>query len=87
MTNLEMARMINKTAKAAIKSIKSTMPADTKAVEINYSLPYVAIVCPDSSEYFFQGEEAENLLEQAIATSNKFNVTVDNVLIWQSQGW
>ncbi len=87
MTNKEMTRDILRSAKSARKTVKETYPAGTKIVDINYALPYVGIVCPDGNEYFFQGEEAGNLLEEAVATSNKFNVSVEDVLIWKSQSW
>lgn len=90
MTNKEMQQMINKTANAAKKSYLKSFENQKEAdpiVNINYGLPYVGINCADGSEYFFQGEEASNLLEEAIAASNKFNTTVENTLIWMSQGW
>jgi len=34
------------------------------SVEINRSLPYVAVNLSDGTEYFFQGEEADNLLDE-----------------------
>lgn len=86
MTNKEMQKLINTTAKAARKTFKQYKPEGSSIIEINYILPYVAVNSYDS-EYFFQGEEAANLLEEATNTSNKFNVSVENVIIWQSQGW
>lgn len=86
MTNKEMQKLINKTAKAARKIFKETSPAGSKIIDINYALPYVA-VNSGNDEYFFQGEEASNLLEEATNTSNKFNVSVEDAIIWQSQGW
>ena len=87
MTTREMKRDILRSAKSARKTVRETYPAGTKIVDINYGLPYVGIICPDGSEYFFQGEDAGNLLEEAVTISNKFNVSVEDVLIWQSQSW
>lgn len=86
MTNKEMQKLINTTAKAVRKTFKQYQPADSNIIEINYGLPYVA-VNSGNDEYFFQGEEASNLLEEATNTSNKFNVSVEDAIIWQSQGW
>jgi len=87
MTTREMKRDILRSAKSARKTVRETYPAGTKIVDINYGLPYVGIICPDGSEYFFQGEGAGNLLEEAVTISNKFNISVEDVLIWQSQSW
>lgn len=87
MTTKEMRRNILTSAKSARKSFKQTAPAGDKIIDINYGLPYVAVNCPDGSEYFFQGDAASNLLEEATNTGNKFNVSVEDAIIWQSQGW
>lgn len=87
MTNRQMMQLINKTANAARKEYKKYKPADTKIIDINYGLPYVAINCNDGSEYFFQGEEAGNILEEATTASNKFNTNIENTLIWMAQSW
>jgi len=86
MTNKEMQKLINSTAKAARKTFKQYAPAGDSIIEINYGLPYVA-VNSGNEEYFFQGEEASNLLEEATNTGNKFNVSVEDAIIWQSQSW
>lgn len=86
MTNKEMKKLINTTAKAARKEFKQYQPADSKIIEINYGLPYVAVFS-GSKDYFFQDEEAANLLEEATNTANKFNVSVENAILWQAQGW
>lgn len=86
MTNKEMQRTINDAAKSARKSFAKYGADGEKIIDINYSLPTVALNGIDS-EYFFQGEEASNLLEEATNASNKFNVSVEDALIWMSQGW
>ena len=87
MTNKEMKQQILTVAKAARKSVKETAPTGTKIIDINYGLPYVAVVCPDGSEYFFQGQEASELLNEAKNTVDKFSVSVEDAIIWQSQSW
>jgi hypothetical protein len=57
------------------------------SVEINWSLPYVAVNLGqnehgDDIEYFFQGEEADNLLEEVPDWINE-----DDYILWSAQGW
>jgi len=84
MTNKEMQKMINTIAKAARKAYKTE--TDMPIISINYGIPYVSINSWAES-YFFQGQEASELLEEATNTSNKFNVSVEDVIIWHSQSW
>jgi len=84
MTKKEMQKLINSTAKAARKTFKQYQPTDSKIIDINYDLPYVDV---NDGEYFFQGEDASNILEEATNTANKFNVSVEDAIIWQSQSW
>jgi hypothetical protein len=84
MTNKEMQKLINSTAKVARKSF--TTETDMRIIDINYDIPYVS-VCSGEDTYFFQGEEAGNLIEEATNTSNKFNVSVEDAIIWQAQSW
>lgn len=85
MTTKQMTKQIKACAKSVRQSCK--LNSDTRLIEINWHLPYVGINLPDGSEYFFQGEEASNLLEEATNTGNRFNVSVEDAIIWQSQGW
>jgi hypothetical protein len=78
MTNKQMYKLITETAKSARKS--------GQTIEINYSLPYVDINGTEDV-YFLQGEEASNLLEEAVNTGNKFSVSVEDAILWQSQSW
>lgn len=77
MTDREMRATINKTA----RNIKKA----GNALEINYSIPYVAF--NGEMSFFFQGEEAENLLEEATTASNKFQTTLENTLFWMASSW
>lgn len=71
---------ILKTAKSARKA------KGDKVVEIVWGLPTVAINLSDK-EYFFQGQEASDLLAEAVDSGNKFEAPVEDVLIWMSQSW
>ena len=79
MTNKELMAEINKTAIAARKS--------GQTIEIDFSLPYVDIN-GTGSVYFFQGQDAADLLENAITLANKLNAcSPEDIILWQSQGW
>ncbi len=57
-------------------------------IEINQVLPYVS-VDTGADSYFFQGHEAEELLnaaEETIGTIND-NGVVEDVILWMAQGW
>jgi hypothetical protein len=55
-------------------------------VQFNLMLPYIAITCSNGDDYFFQGEEAENLIHEAEnALDGDINI-VDYLLVI-SQGW
>lgn len=52
------------------------------SVEINYRLPYVAVTLSDGSEYFFQGEEASDLLDEV-----PDNISAEDYILFLAQGW
>ncbi len=79
MTNQEMQQQIEKSAEFEL--------AAGALIEINNSLPYVAITMSDSSEYFFQGQEADELLEEHSASADKFDTTVEASILHSAQGW
>lgn len=87
MTNNEMRQHILMCAKSVRQHHKETAAKNSKLIDINNSLPYVAINLPTGEEYFFQEEAASDLLNEANNAANKFNVSVEDALIWQSQGW
>ncbi len=87
MTNKETKRAINKTAKAYRADHRKYMPKDAVLIDINHGIPYVAIELPNGKEYYFQGEEAGNILEEATTASNKFETSLENTLLWMSNGW
>lgn len=90
MTNRQFAAHIKRTAKAERKaylaSFEKPKEAD-KIVDINWGLPYVGINLSNGQEYFFQEEAASEILEEATSAANKFNSSIDDVLLWQAQGW
>lgn len=51
-------------------------------IEINQGLPYVAITMSDGAEYFMQGEEASNLLDEVPDWVNE-----EDYILAQAQGW
>jgi hypothetical protein len=55
-------------------------------VKVNLALPYVAVNCSNGDEYFFQGEEASNLIEEA---ENAFDggLSITDYIMATSQSW
>lgn len=51
-------------------------------VEINHGLSYVVVHRGEDDEYFFQGEEADNLLEEVPEWANE-----EEWILWSAQGW
>ena len=55
-------------------------------VEINSSMPWVDVDVnpndPDDGKYFFQGEEASNLLDECAEYVNE-----EDYILWYAQGW
>ena len=51
-------------------------------VEINHGLPYVAVTCSNGDEYFFQGEEAENLIDEVPEYVNE-----EDYIMYSSMNW
>lgn len=61
--------------------------AEGQSVEINHSLPWVSVnrgvnEWGDPDEYFFQGEEASELIDSVPEWINE-----DDFILWSSQGW
>lgn len=52
-------------------------------VEINDSLPTVAVTL-EGKEYFFQGEEAVMLLDDAAVLAD---VSREDFILWMARGW
>jgi hypothetical protein len=75
------------------KEIKLTYEkaiAEGQEIEINEYLPYIAIKHSADNEYFFQGEEAENIITEYnnhIETGTLETVSIEEWLLWWSQGW
>ena len=55
---------------------------DGGSIEINRVLPYVAVEMSDGSEYFFQGEEADDLLDTV-----PNNINEEDFLLAIAQNW
>jgi hypothetical protein len=79
MTNLEMKQQIEQSATAE-RAAGST-------IEINYGLPYVAINMGGESEYFFQGDEASDLIDEHELSAEKFDTSVEDSILHSAQGW
>lgn len=53
-------------------------------VDVNFKMPTVAVVHPDGRNWFFQGDEAEDLIERANASEV---LTFEEYVLWESTGW
>ena len=51
-------------------------------IEINTGIPYVAIDYADGDSYYFQGDEASNLLDEVPE-----NINQEDYILAISQGW
>jgi hypothetical protein len=79
MTKEEMKRMIEGTAQAS-RDAGAT-------IEINQTLPYVAIKQSDGAEYFFQEHEASELLDEHESIASLFDVSLEDSILHDAQGW
>lgn len=76
------------TIKEFSKSVASTCKAVMKAkqfryvdIEINYGLPYISVGM-NGCEFFAQGQDANEILVEAKATSNKTGLAITICLVW-----
>lgn len=80
MTKKELTSFSNRVKKTAKSCYKAGW-----TVDINKYIPYVAIDNKKTGDaYFFQGEEAENLLQE---NPDWLNVTDEDYLVYIAQGW
>ncbi len=79
MTNQEMGAQIEQSATAEL--------AAGASIEINNSLPYVAITMSNGDEYFFQEHEASELLDEHESSASKFDTTIEQSILHSAQGW
>lgn len=81
MTNKEFKKSVAAIAKAAMQR-NQLRYVD---IEINYGLPYVSIGM-NGCDFFAQGEDARELIEQAVETGNKTQLSIATCLIWHLDG-
>jgi hypothetical protein len=77
MTTKEFSRSISQTARRVMKA-KQFRYVD---IEINYGLPYISIGM-NGCEFFAQGDDASDIIAEAVSASNKTNLAVSTCLIW-----
>lgn len=78
MTTKEFSKTIASTCKQRMKQ-RNFRYVD---IEINYALPAISVGM-NGCEFFAQGESAQELIEEAVNTSNKTQLAVTTCLIWQ----
>ena len=87
MTNAEMKKLINHTATKMRAEHKKYSPKDSVLIEVNTRLPFVALNIPNGTEYFFQDESADIIINEANNAAMKFNTSIENTLLWMSTSW
>ena len=65
-----------------VEKIASAEYAAGGSVEINHGLPYVAVTCSNGEEYFFQGDEADELINSVPDYLNE-----EDYIMYQSTNW
>jgi hypothetical protein len=55
-------------------------------VQINLNIPYIAITMSNGDEYYFQGDEAANLIAEAEKAFHG-NIHLQDYLLATAQGW
>jgi len=87
MTKAELKKTINTVAKAIKQEYKNSIEdkKDIKpAVDISHHSLYIAF---NHNDYFFQGDEAQNLWDEANVLSDKSDTSVENCLLYLSTSW
>lgn len=56
-------------------------------VDIDERLPYVGVSDPAGPEYWFQGQEASDLLREAGRCASTYDCTLQECVLWFAQGW
>lgn len=87
MTNDEMKAYIEACAKSVRLEHKRYSPKDSKLIDINYGMPYIGINLPNGKEYFFQESAASEIMDEAKNAAEKFDVNIEDALIWMAQSW
>lgn len=62
------------------------MKADGGKVEINYSIPTVRVMNKEAM-WFFQGDEAADLIKDAEESVLKEDIEPEDLILWCSAGW
>lgn len=69
-----------------VKETARQAEANGQTIEINYSLPYIC-VNTGFEEYFFQGQEAEEMIESAKNSELHNYCSIESIILWEAQGW
>jgi hypothetical protein len=79
--------MTDEEMKQQIETSANAERAAGSTIEINHNLPYVAIDMGGESQYFLQGQEASELIDEHELRASKFNVSVEDSILHSAQGW
>ena len=71
-----------------IKALSTKLMLHGWSVQINHPHNYIHIEgVEDEQDWFFQGQECNELLEEAEACAEKFDVRPHECLLWMANGW
>jgi hypothetical protein len=87
MTDKQTKSIIESIGRIIRNDIKKYMSEGERAIEINTKIPYIAIQTYPNTEYYFQGDEAQNLLNEAKIGCDKFNVTIEDYILYLASNW
>lgn len=79
--------MTNQEMKVCIETAANYERRAGSTIDINLALPYVAVTIKDSDTFFFQGQEADELIAEHERAAEKFDVSVEDSILHSAQGW
>lgn len=79
MTNEQFKQQIEQAAKSELEAGAS--------IEIDRRHGYVTLKRSDNAEYFFQGDEGYELIDEHDRSADKFDVTTEQSILHSAIGW
>jgi hypothetical protein len=79
MTNNEMKQQIERSAEAEL--------AAGAQIDIDRRFGWVSLTMSSGDEYFFQGDEGYDLIDEHDKSADLFDVTCEQSILHSAQGW
>lgn len=70
-----------------VKQVVEEAKAEGQYVEINEMLPTVVVYRGKDDEFFFQEEQATELIEEHESTADKLKLDVEDLILYAAQEW